>query len=421
MNLGIYVHIPYCVQRCSYCDFTTFEKDQIMQPLSYTNLILNEIRQRASALDGELKNIATIYFGGGTPSILEPELLNQIISELFKNGFQLVEGAEITLEINPATLDKKNLEKYLNAGFNRFSVGAQSFDDGLLKLCGRRHSSQDTRDTLKLLQSFGLNYSFDLLFGLPTQKISQLATDLDEIESHAPDHVSIYYLTVPQGHPLAKNRPAEHHQLKMFDLIEERLEHMGFEQYEISNFAKPGRFSRHNYRYWTDQAYWGLGLSAHSYLPQMGEWGVRFWNPKDFQLYEQQVSQVFQKEPKTLSSKNENSSSVHPSPWSHWLHPDQLEFLKDFEALTDYFYMGLRRQAGVSWAELWDKFALKKSTLAHRIKMQSELGLIDEHSEGFRLSQKGKRLSNQVLEQFTFLKADLIHDSLAKVRYIKNL
>lgn len=397
MGLGIYIHIPYCIQRCSYCDFTTFEQSQLQPHSHYTKLIVNEVQNRSHLLLESHRKIDTIYFGGGTPSLFAPELLGEMLTALKTEGFEWDQSAEQTMEINPATLDENKIRKCLDAGFNRFSVGAQSFNDDFLKLCGRRHSSRETFETLQLLSKLEVSYSFDLLFGLPHQQLSQLESDLKEIGNYLPDHVSIYYLTVPEGHPLNQNRPVEATQLEMFDLIEDRLGLMGYDQYEISNFARKGRISKHNWKYWSDQPFWGVGLSAHSYLPDTETFGLRFWNAKDFKTYENQLSRL-------------NASN-----WLDVLGPNQTEILQKHEALTDFFHMGLRRKQGVVWQELEKKFGLESSNFSQRINEAEELGLIVSEQDRMWLTAKGKRLCNQVLQIFTFLKDDLIHDSQAKI------
>ena len=238
MSLAVYVHIPYCLQRCRYCDFTTFEWKEILPPAEYVELVRREIRGRHSFWSE--REISTLYFGGGTPSLLEPELIVAIRDELAKAGFVFRTDAEVTIEINPATISPGKLDVYRAAGINRYSVGAQTFDDNLLKLCGRRHSADDTRATLELLRRHDLNYSFDLLFALPGQTEAGLARDLDEVVDFAPPHLSAYCLTVPEGHPMARGRAPEDDQARMFDLIERRLAAIDLRKYEISNFARPG-------------------------------------------------------------------------------------------------------------------------------------------------------------------------------------
>lgn len=389
MALSIYVHIPYCLQRCRYCDFTTFEWSQIMPPDQYVELLRKEIQQRHQGIQD--KEIQTLYFGGGTPSLIDADLILSVVRELANVGFVFTANAEVTIEINPATVDPQKLDVYLEAGINRFSVGAQTFSDPLLKLCGRRHSAQETRETLRFLKSHGLNYSFDLLFALPGQSLTQVEKDVEEALTFDPPHLSAYCLTVPEGHPMATGRAPDQEQTLMFERIEGLLSTEGILKYEISNFAKPGFESRHNMAYWTDQTYWGIGLSAHSYFKE-GPEGVRFWNPKSMKDYEIQVQ------------KHQQKGAL---PFA-FLDQEQLEFLKTYEAMTDYCHMHLRTTQGLPKDALHNRFS--KPLVQEIVKRLNQLaanGFIIESVSHWALSSKGQLLSNFVLEELTFLQQDL--------------
>ncbi len=381
--LSIYIHIPYCIQRCRYCDFTTFEQSTIMPPEEYVELVKHEIRNRGQGLRD--RQVQSIYFGGGTPSLIRPELIVALLHELANHGLKINPSTEVSIEINPATLDQRSLDIYLEAGINRFSVGAQSFDDELLKLCGREHSAADTRRTLDLLKD--QNYSFDLLFALPSQTLDQLQKDLDEVVFYKPPHLSAYCLTVPSGHPMDLGRPPEDTQLEMFQMIEERLRSIGILKYEISNFSLPGMESRHNQSYWSEQDYWGLGLSAHSYLGVAPE-GIRFWNPKSFDHYTRQVQKRVDLPYQALPA-------------------DQLEILQLYEALTDYSHMFLRTTRGLSRAALQNRFPDHAYLILQRLEELLEEGLLTQTPLGFCLSPAGQLVSNQVFLRLTFLKSEI--------------
>lgn len=377
MALSIYVHIPYCLQRCRYCDFTTFQHSEILPPEKYVAQVHAEIENRQHRWPD--RQVHTIYFGGGTPSLLSSDLIISILHRLANAGFHWTDQSEITIEINPATMDEKKLDAYLKAGINRFSVGAQSFDDSLLMTCGRKHSAQDTRDTLRILKSRNLNYSFDLLFALPNQSLSQLRADLEEVCAFEPPHLSAYCLTVPEGHPMSRGRAPEDEQIEMFDLIETQLKSIGIEKYEISNFAKPGFESKHNLVYWNDQSYWGIGVSAHSYDAQAGPFGERFWNTKDIFKYGQQST-------------------------SRELPAEQRERLLKHEAMTDFCHMFLRTKSGFSTAALRNKFdAFSADLILTEAESLLREGLLEANGERFRLTSKGELISNQVFERLTFL------------------
>lgn len=391
MPFGIYIHIPYCLQRCTYCDFATYEQSKIMPPIQYLDLLKEEIRQTK---DGYLqKELATIYFGGGTPSLLPASDIVSILDSLANAGFTKNADAELTIEINPATIDQKKMETYLKAGINRFSVGAQTFDDRLLKSVNREHNAQQTRETLTFLKSFGVNYSFDVLFALPTQTVDGLKRDLEEVVKFRPPHVSPYCLTVPDGHVLSKNRPLEDDQLMMFDLISQTLKAEGYEQYEISNFSLPGFHSRHNSLYWDDSPYWGLGLSAHSYAHQ-GPWGTRYWNPNSIGAYEQWI----------LSNKDRRFAAPAAN-----LPDSNFERLEKHQALTDFCHTSLRTMRGLDEDKLQQKFGEPILELVRgQLKLFAEQGLVTRYGEAlWRLTDEGQVVSNQVYAGLTYLKNEL--------------
>lgn len=386
-RFGIYVHIPYCLQRCTYCDFATYVHTEIPPPEFYIEQIKKEIFNKRHLFQPRLLN--TLYFGGGTPSLIPAELIVELISELAKFGYTTGPQTEITIEINPATVDEKKLETYLKAGVNRFSVGAQSFSDRLLKMVHREHNSQQTLQTLELLRRYKLNFSFDILFALPTQTVEELRHDVQIAVELGSKHISPYCLTIPEGHPLSKNRPLEDDQVEMFGIIHNELSKSDFKRYELSNYALPGFESQHNMLYWTDQEYWGLGLSAHSYTKQ-SPWGSRFWNLNPFDLYSKQMRGDYE----FFGLED--------------FHPKQIENLSRAQALTDFCYTSLRLERGLSVEKLVQKFG------------SATLGLIEKEASAFldrnlmlnenghyRLTDTGLLISNQVFEKFAFLDADL--------------
>lgn len=396
MALSVYVHIPYCLQRCRYCDFTTFEQSEILPPEKYTGFVLEEIRNRHHLW--KEREIQTLYFGGGTPSLVDPELIVLICKELANAGFTRSTDFEGTLEINPATINEAKLEKYLEAGLNRFSVGAQTFEESLLKLCGRRHTAQDTRETLRLLKRYDLNYSFDLLFALPGQTLTGLKADLEEVAQFDPAHLSAYCLTVPEGHPMSSGRPPEGEQVEMFALIESSLETSGLYKYEISNFAKAGYESRHNQAYWTDRSYWGIGLSSHSYDPHEQDWGLRFWNPKSLRSYEQQASRATNR-------------------WEEVLPSDQWEKLQEHESLTDFNHMHLRMRAGLPEDALHHKYGQRTAAKAiSRLKILEKQKLVQFDGQAWFLTTQGQLISNKVFEELTFSANELKPSELTALR-----
>lgn len=390
MSFGIYLHIPYCLQRCTYCDFATYEQSKILPSADYVSLVLHELRARKHFFGPRALN--TLYFGGGTPSLLPASEIVSLIDGLEKEGYPLAPGAEVTIEINPATVDSDKLSVYLDSGINRFSVGAQTFDDRLLKMVHREHNARQTLETLDLLGSRSLNFSFDILFALPTQTLDGVRKDLEIAIERGAKHLSPYCLTVPSGHPLSKGRAPEEEQVAMFDLIREKLLGAGYLPYEISNFALPGYESRHNLLYWTDQEYWGLGLSAHSYRKTPGH-GVRFWNPSAIGEYQKQIQSLV---------PDARLGLVQALP------AEQFEELAPHQALTDFCHTSLRLHRGLHREELLARFpAPFLSDVERRLGRMMEKGLVRHTDEGWTLTEQGVVLSNRVFEEVTFLRGEL--------------
>lgn len=356
-----------------------------MPPSVYLKLLFSEIKQGAVA-QGKHQGqpLTSIYFGGGTPSLLEAEDIVAILQELEKFGFVKGPATEVTIEINPATIQPKKLEVYLRAGINRFSVGAQTFDDALLKSVRREHNAAQTRETLGLLKSYDVNYSFDVLFALPGQSLEGLRHDLDEVEFFSPNHVSPYCLTVPEGHVLSKHKLTDDLQIEMFDLIRTRLEKAGYHRYEISNFAKPGLESKHNSLYWDDSEYWGIGLSAHSYS-HSGTWGTRFWNASSIGQYAEQVT----------AEKGIPDS--------------QKEILERHQSLTDFCHISLRRKQGLDERLILRKYGPHILALVQTsLRLEMNRGNLVNYDEGrWKLTEEGLIISNQVFSSFTYLKGEL--------------
>lgn len=383
MAFGIYIHIPYCVQRCPYCDFATYEQSQIPPTDKYVQLVRQEIQRNVQRVLPQ--KIDTLFLGGGTPSLLEASSILTIFDELRKQGFTFSSTCEITIEINPATITPKKIKDYMRIGINRFSVGSQTFSDRLLKKIGRKHNLQDTIDTVDMLVEQNANYSLDLLFALPTQTMKDLEHDLETILGYRPPHVSCYYLTIPESNPLSLGRPLEDDQIVMFDKIESSLLSAGYERYEISNYCLPTNESRHNMLYWTDEDYWGIGLSAHSYI-KSSTWGTRFWNPKTYREY-----QDFSEGKISFPAQNREVLQLH-------------------EALTDFCHTSLRISLGLTRFALQNKFGeFLPADLFKRLDSLVGNGLLDHIDNRYFLTPRGRLVSNQVFESLTFLEQDLVH------------
>lgn len=285
MDISIYIHIPLCLKKCAYCDFTSFE-GRMAQKESYLKAVLCEMRAQA-AFFGKL-SVKTVFMGGGTPTLLSGDQAAFLMDEL-RAAFELADDAEVTMEGNPGTLTKKNLMGYRAAGVNRLSLGVQSFDDTLLAAVGRIHTAAQAEQAVHMARAAGFdNLNLDLMYGLPGQTVSQWEQTLDRAAALEPEHLSCYSLILEEGTPLFRQvqdktcmpLPDEDTLCRMDELTAERTRSAGYERYEVSNYAKPGRQCRHNIVYWECLPYLGLGCAAHS---DMG--GRRFYNPSDWTAY----------------------------------------------------------------------------------------------------------------------------------------
>lgn len=410
-RFGLYVHIPYCLQICTYCDFVKFEARDLPPNREYISLLQRELKTRARAFGS--RELTSVYFGGGTPSLFTPAEILTILESIANEGFNLADGAEVTLEINPGTITEVTLSEFLAIGITRFSVGAQTFDEELLTVTGRKHSVLDTVQTLQILAKAQVNYSFDLLFGLPGQKLAGVKNDVARALEFGPSHLSAYNLTVPVRHPLNKGRASDDEQAEMFETIERDLSTAGIFRYEVSNFAKPGFESQHNTLYWSDAPYWGLGIGSHSYLPRgdratdaASPWGVRFWNPATIAAYRNELEKV-------ANLQIGDSISADARFWS-MLAPERVENLAAYEALTDFTHTALRSQRGLAMDAVEKKFgphALRLvenrlATPSHRELLKCRKNEVGR--EVWVLSAKGQAMADRVFESLTFLKEDQV-------------
>lgn len=365
-----------------------------MPPVEYVQLLKKEISHFEKSFSNRC--LDTVYFGGGTPSLLDPQHIVSILEALANSGFKIRENAEVTIEINPATIDEAKMELYLSAGINRFSVGAQSFNDKLLKSVHREHNAAQTRETLKLLKKYHTNFSFDILFALPSQTTEDLQRDLDEVAYFEPAHVSPYCLTVPESHPLWKLKLEEDIQLTMFQMISQNLKKMAYEQYEISNFAKNGYHSRHNFLYWDQSDYWGIGLSAHSFSRQdpSGNWGLRYWNPSNINDYQEWIEGLGAQGGFRLTDSRA---------------PENYEVLEAHQALTDFCHTSLRTLRGLDEASLENQFGRSTNgVIRGLLEGFQQQGQVKEYlPKRWRLTDEGILISNQIFGSLTFLRGEI--------------
>lgn len=358
---GLYIHIPFCRSRCSYCDFATgLYQTEIAE--RYVRALVAEID--ASAVAGA--RVDTIYFGGGTPSLLDPSQLDRILS-VVHNRFNVDTASEITLEINPGSITPEKLHDFRALGINRASFGAQTFNDRELAKLGRSHTADDARRTFADLRATGFdNISFDLIAGLPGQTLAGWERNVTEALELQPEHLSFYLLEVHSGTPLAQHIerglqpvPDEDLAAVMYESMLERAVMGGYEHYEISNLCRPGFQSRHNTKYWTGEPYFGFGCSAHSYDGESRRWS----NHRDVMKYVESV---------------EHGSS--PIVESH--------DLTDKDLRAEALFLGLRLMRGVS-LNLFAEHAMD-------LERFREAGLVEQNEETVRLTRHGALLSNEV-------------------------
>lgn len=284
---GLYIHIPFCERKCNYCDFNSYAGKSHFAK-DYFDKIINEIKSH------ERYDVDTVYFGGGTPSSVDSTLICRVLDTAY-NHFNITNDAEITIEVNPASVTEEKLNDYKRAGINRISMGAQSFNDDELKILGRLHSTNDIYDTFKLIRSCGFdNISLDLMFGLPNQTKGKLEHSINCMLKLRPEHISCYGLKIEEGTPFYNMQSSgeitamdDDEFADLYELVCERLTCAGYIQYEISNFCIPDKHSRHNSRYWMCDEYVGIGAGASSYLD-----GVRSRNTDSMLNYINEIEEI---------------------------------------------------------------------------------------------------------------------------------
>ena len=282
--VGLYVHIPFCVRKCNYCDFCSFPEERIAPEARalYIDTLASEIlgykREPRITVD-------TVFFGGGTPTLLAPSELEKIFCAI-GSAFDILPDAEITIEANPGTVTREKLTAYRRLGINRLSIGLQSIHENELKILGRIHNYAGFEKTLRLARECGFdNVSVDLMYGIPEQTVDSFAKTLDTAIALAPEHVSAYGLIIEEGTPFFERvntlaLPDEDAECDMYRLAIDKLSAAGYSHYEISNYAREGRESQHNLHYWHCDEYIGVGVAAHSYFD-----GNRYFNPDDLNEY----------------------------------------------------------------------------------------------------------------------------------------
>ena len=376
-DLGLYIHIPFCVKKCEYCDFLSWSAGEEERE-QYVNALLSEIESYKEFAKGY--RVSTVFIGGGTPSVLLPKQMERILQKVYE-VFDLEKRPEITIEVNPGTVDEEKLQCYKENKINRLSIGLQSVKDDKLRLLGRIHTYQDFVDSYELARKVGLdNISLDLISSIPGQNLQEWKEELETAAAQKPEHISVYQLIIEEGTPFYE-KYAEHPELlpdeetsrEIYLWTGKFLKEAGYEQYEISNYAKSGKESRHNLKYWERGDYLGLGLGAASMVRN-----IRMSNTKDMKVYLERCSQ-----PKTMR--------------------EDVQFLEEPRQMEEFMFLGLRKTRGISKKEFRRIFGRDIDMVYEKALHKClENGMLVEHKDWISLSEEGVLLSNAVLSEFLF-------------------
>ena len=373
MEIGVYIHIPFCKRKCYYCDFVSYPEKYELQE-KYIDKVIQEIEENKEILQDN--NVTTVYIGGGTPSSIKPELIKRILNKVY-NYTEINNIKEITIEVNPGTATKNNLQLYKNCGINRISIGLQSTNNDILNKIGRIHNFNQFLDTYKWTREAGFkNINVDLMIGIPNQTLDDVKTSLEKVVSLKPEHISVYSLIVEDETPMKKliesgklKLPDEEDERNQYKYTKNFLELNGYKHYEISNFAKPGFESKHNLNCWEQKQYIGLGVAAHSYIN-----GVRYSNTISLEEY--------------LKKDSKDIKEIH-----------ETQTIDDMK--KEYMLLGLRKIDGVQISKFEEKFGENPIYLfKNELKKLIQEGLLIIDLDNIKLTEKGLDLANIVWEEF---------------------
>lgn len=361
--LTLYTHIPFCEKKCFYCSFVVSVGQK-----QRTDQYIDALKQEAGKYQNKV--LDALYLGGGTPSFLSCDQLESLFKFLHSH-FQIKDGAEITIEVNPEDVSQDKLKILHQCGVNRISLGVQTFNESYLKYLGRIHNAAKVLQAYPLIKKSGFsNVSLDLMFGFPHQSIEEIEADLNQIQSLSPEHVSVYSLTIEQNSRFFVKKvqlAQDSIQAQQYEFVVRRLKEIGFSQYEVSNFAKPGKQSAHNMNYWQGGDYIGLGVGAHSHFN-----GTRQWN----------VSRLIE----YLDKIKKGQSVV-----------DGQEILNSEKRFQETFLFGLRMNQGVCLSELQERFGISfQQDQLEQIKMLVENGLLDREDNRLKATDKGRLVLDEI-------------------------
>lgn len=375
-SISLYIHIPFCLQKCRYCDFLSGPRTALQQE-QYVRALIREVGAQTQCPSGT--PVDTVFFGGGTPSVLYAEQIGRIM-EALRETFCILPDAEISMEMNPGTADAQKLRALKKAGINRLSMGVQSMHDEELRLLGRIHSAEEAREAFEMARAAGFdNLNIDLMSALPGQTFESWADSLRQAVEWGPEHISAYSLIIEPGTPFSAlydagklpSLPDEETDRRMYHYTREFLALHGYDRYEISNYALPGRECRHNSGYWTGHPYLGLGIGAASYVN-----GSRFSNTADFNAYIEEM----------------RKAPVLPA---------DFHTLSREEKMEEFMFLGLRMTAGVRGAEFAARFGESlEQVYGSVLRKHVSQGLLEATKEGYRLTERGTDVSNYVMADY---------------------
>ena len=383
-GLGLYVHIPFCLSKCNYCDFNTYAGIE-NQFTSITNALVSELNYWSEVL--QQPKINTVFLGGGTPSYL-PDKQKSLIFEAINSKFDLDNDIEITMECNPDDITPSRLDQWISLGINRLSLGIQSFDETILQSIGRRHTGKDAIQAIEYSRNSGVeNINIDLMFGLPNQELSDWVKTIKLALETNVSHFSIYGLQLEKGTPLEASVlsgkisiPGDEITADMYEAACDILENTSYKQYEISNWSVKGKQCKHNLLYWENKSYIGCGPGASSYVN-----GVRFTNIKSPKGYV-----------KAFKKTNPNADDIFHSDAIFESEPQTVPI-----AVLETMMLGLRLNEGISDKQFRKRLGTSMFTVFEKeIRKLVESGLITNNNRCLKLTRKGKLLANEVISQF---------------------
>ena len=389
-RIGVYIHIPFCVKKCAYCDFLSAPPCDKGQMESYAEALCRELKLKA--ID-TAKTVDTVFFGGGTPSLLPIKAFERIMLTI-RECYRISEDAEITVECNPETVDFDKLECYKRLGVNRISFGLQSASDKELKRIGRIHTFDKFLESYRLARRVGFdNINIDLISALPGQSVADWEYTLETVAKLSPEHISAYSLILEEGTKLYEDKdkftfPTEDEDVEMYEATARILEDYGYKRYEISNYAKEGFESRHNNRYWKRSEYLGFGIGAASFVGDK-----RLSNICDINEY---ISSLYE----GVSCDAEIKQAIEAKLIA------EKEVLSKEDAMAEFFYLGLRRMEGVYFRDFWEMFEADAIEVYGEVMEKLVRQRLLEYTErggeqiGVRLTTNGIFVSNSVFVEF---------------------